>query len=139
MSAHVATSCRPIAIQMTPNLTTFTLPTIEKGRFAFARIQGEICLVQVSSLTPAQSPLTTVDVKIFRHEFITIFRLTSTTTLHPSDIKVIEFIDDQLVCYEEEKGTVFLAKNVMERLRKLTLPVFPIAPRRVTRPTSWRY
>ncbi|KAJ4465676.1 hypothetical protein C8J55DRAFT_407127, partial [Lentinula edodes] len=98
--------------------------------FAFARIQGEICLVQVSSSTPAQSALATVDVKIFRHEFITIFRLSATTTLHPSDIQIMENIDEKLVYHEEENGTVFLARDVMERLRKLTLPVFPISPRR---------
>ncbi|KAJ3718602.1 hypothetical protein DFJ43DRAFT_1005807, partial [Lentinula guzmanii] len=106
--------------------------------FVFARIQGEICLVQVSSLTPTQSALTTVNVKIFRHEFITIFCFLVTTTLHPSDIHFIKNIDDQLVYYEEEKGTDFLARNVMERLRQLTLPVFPQPPRRVVRPSSWR-
>lgn len=125
------------------HISSFTPVTLDRGKFAFARIQGEIYLVQgkypqlflmicllidiiflVSSMTPA-SALTTVDVKIFRHEFITIFRLLTTKTLHPSDIQIIENIDDQLKYYEQEKETVFLAKNVMERLRKLTLPVFP--------------
>ncbi|KAJ3748061.1 hypothetical protein DFH05DRAFT_1522485 [Lentinula detonsa] len=142
MAAHTAiNSCRPAAImkayELSSNISLIP-PTIAKGKFAFARIQGEICLVQVSSLTPTQSALTTVDVKIFRHEFITIFRFSATTTLHPSDIHFIENIDDQLVYYEEEKGTVFLARNVMERLRQLTLPVFPQPPRRVVRPSSWR-
>ncbi|KAE9393073.1 hypothetical protein BT96DRAFT_233336 [Gymnopus androsaceus JB14] len=115
--------------------SSFVPPSIDKGKFAFANILGEICLVQVSSMTPV-SALTAVDVKIFRHEFITIFRLSTTKTLHPSDIQIIEDIDDQLKYYEEEKETVFLAKDLMERLRKLTLPVIP--PRRAARPSRWR-
>ncbi|KAJ3808142.1 MAG: hypothetical protein NXY57DRAFT_960726 [Lentinula lateritia] len=141
MSAHTATLCSSTAMTNAyamPSDFSLTPPTIDKGTFAFARIHGEICLVQVSSSTPAQSALATVDVKIFRHEFITIFRLSTTTTLHPSDIQIMENIDEKLVYHEEENGTVFLARDVMERLRKLTLPVFPISPRRVARPSSWR-
>ncbi|KIK58350.1 hypothetical protein GYMLUDRAFT_113347, partial [Collybiopsis luxurians FD-317 M1] len=104
-------------------------PSVAKGGFAFARVQGEVRLVQVSSMTPV-SALSAIDVKIFRHEFITIFRLSTITTLHPSDIQIIEYIDDQLKFYEEEKETVFLAKEVMERLRKLTLPALTAPTRR---------
>ncbi|KAF9458935.1 hypothetical protein BDZ94DRAFT_1150656, partial [Collybia nuda] len=87
--------------------------------FAFARVNGDICLVQVSLDTPA-SALTTVDVKIFRHEFITIFRLSETKTLHPADISIIESIDDYHTRYEEETETVFLARELMEHMRKMT-------------------
>ncbi|KAF9260612.1 hypothetical protein L218DRAFT_872034 [Marasmius fiardii PR-910] len=94
--------------------------TIEDGYFALAKIKDEIYLVQVSSSTPI-TPLTTIDVKIFRHEFITIFRLLETGTMHPGDISIIEIIDDELKCYEEEKETVYLAKETAERMRKLSL------------------
>jgi hypothetical protein len=70
--------------------------------------------------TASGSALTTVDVKIFRHEFITIFRLVEKTTLHPADIRILETIDDHSKRYEEENETVFLAKDLMERLRKMT-------------------
>ncbi|KAF9486286.1 hypothetical protein BDN70DRAFT_870384 [Pholiota conissans] len=111
--------------------------------FAFARIKGDVCLVQgnlralrrfeccqvltaalccaASCATPA-SALTTVDVKIFKHEFISIFRFSEYRTLHPADISILEPIDDQLTRYEEDNETVFLARDVMERMRKLTDP-----------------
>lgn len=67
----------------------------------------------ISSLGP-------VDVKIFRHEFITIFRFSEIKTLHPADICIIEEIDDSLTRYEEENDTVFLARDLMCRLRNLS-------------------
>jgi hypothetical protein len=39
-------------------------------------------------------------------------------TIHPNDIHILEPIDDQWIRYEEDNGTVFMAKDVMERLRK---------------------
>jgi len=78
-------------------------------------------LLSVSCATPA-SALTTVDVKLFRHEFITIFRFAQNITLHPSDICIVEPIDERLTRYEEENETVFLARALMERMRKLTDP-----------------
>lgn len=59
--------------------------------------------------------------KVFRHEFITIFRHSHNETVHPSDITILEFIDERLTRYEEENGTVFLAKDLMERLQKMTM------------------
>ncbi|KAF8970412.1 hypothetical protein BDZ97DRAFT_1754003 [Flammula alnicola] len=96
-------------------------PHTSDGYFAFARIKGDVCLVQASYATPV-SALTTVDVKIFKHEFISIFRFSEYRTLHPSDICILEPIDEQLTRYEEENETVFLARDVMERMRKLTDP-----------------
>lgn len=75
----------------------------------------------MSNATPA-SALTTIDVKIFKHEFITIFRFSEATTLHPADISILEPIDDSMTRYEEEGGTVFLAKELMDHLRKYTDP-----------------
>lgn len=60
------------------------------------------------------------DVKVFRHEFITIFRYSHSATVHPADIHVLYPIDDRCTLYEEDKGTVFLARDVMAQLQKLT-------------------
>ncbi|KAJ7096041.1 hypothetical protein C8R44DRAFT_813060 [Mycena epipterygia] len=100
-------------------LADYAQPSVDDGRFAIARVNGVIRLVQVSLATPA-SALTTVDVKIFRHEFIHIFRYLECKTLHPADVHIIELIDDHHKTYEEENDTVFLAKDVMERISKLT-------------------
>lgn len=78
-----------------------------------------LTILTVSAMTPA-SALTTIDVKLFRHEFITIFRLSTTMTVHPADIRIIELIDDELMRYEVDNETVFLARELMERMRKLT-------------------
>jgi len=88
------------------------------GYFAFARINDEVYLVQVSCATPA-SALTTVDVKIFRHEFITIFRFSESKTFHPADICIVEPIDDRSTRYEEENETVFLARDLVARMRMM--------------------
>ncbi|KAJ2915847.1 hypothetical protein MD484_g4572, partial [Candolleomyces efflorescens] len=107
------------------------------GQFAFARVKGDICLVQMSGAT-TPSPFTPMDVNIFRHEFITIFRFAESATLHPADFQVIEPIDDSLVRYEEENDTVFLAKGLMERLRKLTAdPRKSRSPPQPSRPSSY--
>ena len=118
------------------------------GYFAFARINDEVYLVQgtlfshllkpfslkkthqhnpffslsVSCATPASSALTTVDVKIFRHEFITVFRFSEIKTFHPSDICIVEPIDDRWTRYEEENETVFLARDLVARLRMMANP-----------------
>ncbi|KAJ7306760.1 hypothetical protein B0H14DRAFT_2195574, partial [Mycena olivaceomarginata] len=94
-------------------------PTVDDGQFAIARVNGAIRLVQVSQATPA-SALSTVDVKIFRHEFIHIFRYLECKTFHPADVHILEIIDDRHKTYEEESDTVFLAKDVTERMSKLS-------------------
>ncbi|TFK28520.1 hypothetical protein FA15DRAFT_611971 [Coprinopsis marcescibilis] len=96
-------------------------PPVKDGCFAFARVKGEVHLVQVSDATPA-SAFMPVDVNIFKHEFITIFRFAQATTLHPSDFNVLEWLEDASIRYEEENETVFLARDLMDRLRKLTMP-----------------
>lgn len=67
----------------------------------------------MSSLLPS-------DVLVFRHEFITQFRFSHSTSLHPADLHILEPIDEQHTLYEEEKGTVFLARELMARLQKLS-------------------
>lgn len=69
-----------------------------------------------------------MDATIFTHEFINIFRFSHRAVMHPADIHVIDPIADDSARYEEEDGTVFLSRDVMERFSKLTLrrPVRPI-------------
>jgi hypothetical protein len=66
------------------------------------------------------SALSAVEAQIYAHEFITIFRYSHPAVLHPSDIRILEWLDEQSVLDEADKGTVFLARDVMERLRRLT-------------------
>ena len=62
--------------------------------------------------------LATADVHVFRHEFITQFRFSHRATVHPADMHILEPIDDALTLYEEDKGTVFLARDVVACLQK---------------------
>ena len=81
---------------------------------------------------PAQggtaSALMAADVRVFRHEFITIFRYSHSTSVHPADLRVLERIDARGTLYEEEKGTVFLARDVMERMQRLAAAAAAPAP-----------
>ncbi|KAH9941142.1 uncharacterized protein BXZ73DRAFT_29092, partial [Epithele typhae] len=89
--------------------------------FALARLHGDVCLVQVPH-TPAPggmaSALMVADVHVFRHEFITQFRFSHRATVHPADMHILEPIADGATLYEEDKGTVFLARDVVARLQK---------------------
>ncbi|KAJ7868628.1 hypothetical protein B0H14DRAFT_2346604 [Mycena olivaceomarginata] len=106
--------------------------TVDDGQFAIARVNGAIRLVQVSQATPA-SALSTVDVKIFRHEFIHIFRYLECKTFHPADVHILEIIDDRHKTYEEESDTVFLAKDVTERMSKLSSRAAMAPPQQFSR------
>ena len=132
-------TCTPSSIDALSKCNTMGLVNshTSDGYFAFARINDEVYLVQgtlpflfnslaynpfaVSCATPA-SALTTVDVKIFRHEFITVFRFSESKTFHPSDICIVEPIDDRLTRYEEEYETVFLARDLVARMRMMANP-----------------
>lgn len=61
------------------------------------------------------------DVNVFKHEFITIFRYSHSMCVHPADFRLFCTIDDQCALYNEEKGTVYLAKDVMDQLQKLIM------------------
>ncbi|KAH8102296.1 hypothetical protein BXZ70DRAFT_1006902 [Cristinia sonorae] len=86
--------------------------------FAFVQIKDAVCLVQLTN--PSMSPLMYSDVRIFRHEFITIFRYSHCASVHPSDIHVLEVLDDRSTSYEEEQETVCLAREVMARMQRLS-------------------
>ena len=82
------------------------------------------------------SALAAVEAQIYAHEFITIFRYSHPAVLHPSDIRILEWLDEQSVLDEADKGTVFLARDVMERLRRLTDRRWSIGAVPATRPRS---
>ncbi|OBZ77767.1 hypothetical protein A0H81_02552 [Grifola frondosa] len=94
-----------------------------KVNFAFAQIEGDICLVQVPEYAQSggmSSALMVADVHVYRHEFITQFRYSHKTTVHPADMHILEPIDERCTFYEADKGTVFLARELMARLKALT-------------------
>ena len=67
------------------------------------------------------SALMASDVHVFRHEFITLFRYSHRAIVHPADMHILEPIDDSATLYEEDKGTVFLARDVLARMQKLSM------------------
>lgn len=101
---------------------------VPRTRYVYFTISGKSDLILTSSTVSVPSSkssrtlgltsLTPVEASVFRHEFINIFRWSHETTLHPDDIRIVEAIDEKDIRYEEENGTVFMAKNVMESLRK---------------------
>ncbi|KAJ8474597.1 hypothetical protein ONZ51_g7109 [Trametes cubensis] len=97
----------------------------QRPTFAFAQIKGDVCLVQVPDTLGApgamSSALMAADVNVFRHEFITLFRYSHSATVHPADMHILEPIADHCTLYEAEKGTVFLARDVMARMQQLSM------------------
>ncbi len=73
------------------------------------------------------------DVHVFRHEFITQFRYSHHATVHPADMHILEPIEEHCTLYEEEKGTVFLARDVMTRMQKLSMQARRPVPLRAQR------
>ncbi|RDX54782.1 hypothetical protein OH76DRAFT_1340453 [Lentinus brumalis] len=110
--------------------------THRKSTFALAQIKGDVCLVQVPD-SPARggmsSALMVADVHVFRHEFITQFRYSHHATVHPADMHILEPIEEHCTLYEEEKGTVFLARDVMTRMQKLSMQARRPVPLRAQR------
>jgi hypothetical protein len=91
------------------------------------------------------SALMARDVKVFRHEFSTIFRYSHAAAVHPADVHVLSVIDDRCTLYEEDKGTVFLARDVIAQLQKLTAAAkgpkrgpYMMAQSRMQRPRAGR-
>ncbi|KAL0957996.1 hypothetical protein HGRIS_000171 [Hohenbuehelia grisea] len=118
-------------------------PAAHTGSFAFARIRGDISLVQVVSLCqtspsssvsslsslPSPSPPpscsssvshSTIVLKVFRHEFITIFRLSHALTVNSEDVRILECLADSALRYEEEQETVFLARDLVAQLNRMS-------------------
>ncbi|KAH9041502.1 hypothetical protein EDB83DRAFT_2409236 [Lactarius deliciosus] len=130
---------------LSPSSTTSPPPssiTMQPRKFALAQVHDDVCLVQVcSSLAheSCHSALSAVEAQIYAHEFITIFRYSHPAVLHPSDIRILEWLDEQSVLDEADKGTVFLARDVMERLRRLTDRRWSIGVAAATRPPRSPY
>lgn len=112
-----------MSIQTAASLPTLPRPPKmyeeeQKPQFAFAQLYDQVVLVQVPQAPP--SPLTAVDIDVFRHEFVTLFRYSHSAAVHPSDIRILERLPDAETLHEEENGTVFLAKDLVARLSQWT-------------------
>ncbi|KAI0036225.1 hypothetical protein K488DRAFT_33802, partial [Vararia minispora EC-137] len=68
------------------------------------------------------SALSAVEATVYRHEFINIFRHSHAALLHPSDMRILERLEPAAVARDEQAGAVFLARDVMARLGRLTDP-----------------
>lgn len=91
------------------------------GGFAFARVQGEICLVQISRPPVPKMPApATIDLAVFRHELVSIFRHSHRVRIPARDVRVLEPLEPGWVHHEPESGTVFLAKDLALRLRRMS-------------------
>ena len=58
--------------------------------------------------------------KAFGHKFITIFRYSHSTSVHPADMHAFYALYVRCALYEEDKDTVFLVKDAMAHMQKLT-------------------
>lgn len=114
--AHIRQSASSITFAIPSMLTQTHVET--DPRFAFARVKGDICLVQ---LHPIQSETSrgSLGIIVFRHEFVSIFRYSHDLCVSPEDIRVLELLDEDRIRYEEDNGTVFLAKDLMAQLRRM--------------------
>ncbi|KAI5827360.1 hypothetical protein K523DRAFT_322193 [Schizophyllum commune Tattone D] len=126
MSATICTPCNA------PSMTTTTpAGSCPGASFAFATIKDAVHLVQVCPDTPLTG-MTAVDVKVFRHDCVSVFRFAGTLAVHPADLRILEVLADEGTLYEEHTGTVFLAKENIERLRKMSRAVQPRSARRLS-------
>lgn len=85
--------------------------------FAFAVIKGFVCLVQITTPRSMDSTSVLLDVSIFRHEFVSMWRYSHTVQLYPSEIGAFLALNTHSVRYEEDSGTIFLAKDLMCHLK----------------------
>ncbi|KAG2068866.1 hypothetical protein BDR04DRAFT_734649 [Suillus decipiens] len=125
MTAAALTYNADVHIRQSASSITFATPSMLKQvhletdpRFAFARVKGDIYLVR---LHPIQSNTSreSLGVVVFRHEFVSIFRYSHNLCVSPEDIRVLELLDEDQIRYEEDNGTVFLAKDLMTQLRRM--------------------
>ena len=65
-----------------------------------------------------------------------MFRYSHPAVLHPSDIRILEWLNEQSVLDEVDKGTVFIARDIMARLSRLTDRRRSIGAVPATRPRS---
>jgi hypothetical protein len=114
--AHIRQSASAITFA-TPSMLT-QVHHESDPRFAFARVKGDICLVQLHPIQ-SESSRESLGVIVFRHEFVSIFRYSHDLRISPEDIRVLELLDEDRIRYEEDNGTVFLAKDLMAQLRRM--------------------
>lgn len=74
-------------------------------------------MVGQATMDSSGTPL--LDILVFRHEFVSIFRYSHSARVHPLEFRVLEPLDDHAVRYEPDNGTVFLAKDLMAHLKRI--------------------
>ncbi|TFY57527.1 hypothetical protein EVG20_g8509, partial [Dentipellis fragilis] len=67
--------------------------------------KGIAWVVSPKDVLATASALSAVEAKVFRHEFITIFRFSHPAVVHPNDFRILELIDEQNLLHEEENET----------------------------------
>ncbi|KAK7684985.1 hypothetical protein QCA50_011820 [Cerrena zonata] len=92
-------------------------PSSLRPSFAFAQIGDEIALVQLSQ--PFSSLLVS-DIRVYRHEFLTIYRYSHNATVHPSDIHVLKRLDDLCTIGEDIPETITLPREIVSRFEGLS-------------------
>lgn len=61
-----------------------------------------------------------LDLHVFRHEFVSIFRYSHSARVHPLEVRLFEPLDDNAgIRYEPDSGAVFLAKDLMAHLKRI--------------------
>ncbi|KAH0834816.1 hypothetical protein J3R83DRAFT_10425 [Lanmaoa asiatica] len=111
-------SAPSVSFAPTPAVLSKQFDTGQDPMFAFARLQGNVSLVQLvgqTAVDPSGTPL--LDMLVFRHEFASIFRYSHSARVHPLELRVLEPLEDHAVRYEPDNGSVFLAKDLMAQLK----------------------
>ncbi|KAG1741442.1 uncharacterized protein EDB91DRAFT_1052557 [Suillus paluster] len=114
---HIRQSASSISFA-TPSILTQAWHLETDPRFAFARIKGDICLVQLHPIK-SETSRESLGILVFRHEFVSIFQYSHDLRVSPEDIRILELLDEDRIRYEEDSGTVFLAKDLMAQLRRI--------------------
>lgn len=73
----------------------------------------------VPTVTEPAGALLAASVRVFRHEFLTIFRFSHRARVHPADLRVLERLDGAVA--DADADTVFLARGAMERMQRLVV------------------
>lgn len=114
-------------------------PSSPRPSFAFAQIGEEIVLVQrmyhtsvcivtfvftdnppTSLVSQPFSSLLVSDIRVFRHEFLTIYRYSHSASVHPSDIHVLKRLDDLCPADEDTPETITLPREIVSRFEGLS-------------------
>jgi hypothetical protein len=116
-----------------------------ESRFALARIGHSVCLVErpcalrlrpshiLTSVTApaASSALAPLHVRVFAHEFAGVFRFAHVAAVHPAEFALLEALPPGAALADPAGGgAVYVARDVMARVARMTAPAPAPAPRK---------